>query len=91
VRYESSSRAIGERDAENQGVVHREAHADQITVGMIEVADKIKEILGLKPDERVEFMRAHAAPAVTGLHFGIYVTAHRRVARAALEGVLPSF
>jgi hypothetical protein len=57
----------------------------QITVGMIEVADKIKEIRALKPGEVVEFMRAHAAPAVTGLQSGIYITDHHHLARAALE------
>jgi len=57
----------------------------QITVGMIEVADKIKEILGFRPDEPVEFMRAHAAPAVTGPQCRVFVTDHHHVARAALE------
>ena len=57
----------------------------QITVGMIEVADKIKEIRALKPAELVEFMRAHAAPAVTGLQCGVYITDHHHLARAAFE------
>ncbi|MGO8973049.1 MAG: ParB-like protein [Steroidobacteraceae bacterium] len=57
----------------------------QITVGLIEVADKVKEIRALKPGEVVEFMRAHAAPAVTGSQCAVYITDHHHVARAALE------
>jgi hypothetical protein len=37
----------------------------QITVRWVEVTDKIKGALRLTPDERIEFMRAHAAPVLT--------------------------
>jgi hypothetical protein len=57
----------------------------QITVGMIEVADKVKQLRALKPSERVEFMRAHAMPAVIGLQGKVYITDHHHLGRAALE------
>jgi hypothetical protein len=57
----------------------------QITVGMIEVADKVKRLQSLKPDERVEFMRDHTLPAVIGMQGKIYITDHHHLCRAALE------
>lgn len=57
----------------------------QITVGMLEVADKVKQIKALKPNERIEFMRAHAMPGVIGLQGRVYITDHHHLGRAALE------
>jgi hypothetical protein len=57
----------------------------QITVGMIEVADKVKQIRALTPSERVKFMRGHAMPAVIGLQSRVYITDHHHLGRAALE------
>jgi len=64
----------------------------QITVGMIEVADKVKHLKALKPGECVEFMRGHAMPAVIGLQGNLYITDHHHLGRAALEaGVKTGF
>jgi hypothetical protein len=57
----------------------------QITVGMIEVADKVKHLKALKPSERVDFMRAHTMPAVIGVQGCVYITDHHHLCRAALE------
>jgi len=57
----------------------------QITVGMIEVADKVKRIKAVKAADRVEFMRSHALPAVIGPQAKIYITDHHHLCRAALE------
>ncbi len=57
----------------------------QVTVGMIEVADKVKQLRVLKPSECVDFMRAHAMPAVIGLQGNVYITDHHHLGRAALE------
>ncbi len=57
----------------------------QITVGMIEVEDKVKHLKALKPGERVDFMRAHSLPAVIGLQSKIYITDHHHLCRAAIE------
>ncbi len=57
----------------------------QITVGMIEVADKVKQLKALKAGERADFMRAHALPAVIGIQGKIYITDHHHLCRAALE------
>ncbi len=57
----------------------------QITVGMIEVRDKRKQLAALKPAEQEEFLRAHALPVVMGPGGRLYITDHHHLGRAALE------
>ncbi len=57
----------------------------QITVGMIEVADKVKELKALAPDARTEFMRAHTMPAVIGPQGRVHIIDHHHLGRAAWE------
>jgi len=57
----------------------------QITVGMIEVADKKKQLAALKPPAQTDFLRDHAVPAVIGPQGKLYITDHHHLGRAALE------
>jgi len=57
----------------------------QMTVGMIEVRDKQKQLAALKAAEQTDFLRAHALPAVVGAHGRLYITDHHHLGRAALE------
>jgi hypothetical protein len=60
----------------------------QLTVGMIEVADKKKHLEALNPADRQDFMQAHPIPAVTGPGGKLYITDHHHLGRAALEAGL---
>jgi hypothetical protein len=57
----------------------------QITVGMIEVRDKQKQLAALRSAEREEFLRAHPLPAVVGPGGKLFITDHHHLGRAALE------
>jgi hypothetical protein len=57
----------------------------QLTVGMIEVRDKQKQLAALKAPEQEEFLRAHPIPTVVGPHGTLYITDHHHLGRAALE------
>jgi len=57
----------------------------QITVGMIEVADKKKELTALKAPDQVSFLQAHVIPAVLGPNKRHFLTDHHHLGRAALE------
>jgi hypothetical protein len=57
----------------------------QITVGMIEVRDKQKQLAALKAAEQEELLRAHAMPAVVGPRGKLYITDHHHLGRAAIE------
>jgi hypothetical protein len=57
----------------------------QITVGMIEVRDKQKQLATLKSAEQAELLRAHPIPAVVGPRGRLYITDHHHLGRAALE------
>jgi hypothetical protein len=56
-----------------------------MTVGMIEVRDKEKQLAALKSAEQADFLRAHALPAVVGPRGRLYITDHHHLARAALD------
>lgn len=60
-------------------------HPTQLTVGRIEVADKVGQLKALKVDARADFLRSHAMPAVLGPHGRIFITDHHHLARAAWE------
>jgi hypothetical protein len=57
----------------------------QLTVGMLEVAEKRKRLEALKPAEREDFLEAHPMPVVLGPSKRLYITDHHHLARAALE------
>lgn len=57
----------------------------QMTVGMIEVRDKQKQLAALKAAEQADLVRAHPLPAVVGPRGRLYITDHHHLARAALE------
>jgi hypothetical protein len=64
----------------------------QLTVGMIEVNDKKKHLVGLKTTEQKNFMRSHPIPAVVGTTGLLFITDHHHLGRAALEaGVKTGF
>jgi hypothetical protein len=58
----------------------RKLHPTQITVGIIEVADKCIELASLKPHERREFLSTHPIPAVIGPEDKLYITDHHHLA-----------
>ncbi len=62
----------------------------QITVGMIEVADKAAKLAALEPGAREEFMREHVMPAVIGPQGTLYITDHHHLSRAALQAGVES-
>jgi hypothetical protein len=64
--------------------VHR-LHPTQITVGIIEVQDKLAELDRLKAHERRDFLAAHPVPAVEGPNGKLYITDHHHLARAMSE------
>jgi hypothetical protein len=57
----------------------------QLTIGYIEVAEKKKNLLALKPDARRAFLNAHPIPTVIGPGHAPFITDHHHLARAALE------
>jgi hypothetical protein len=57
----------------------------QLTVGMLEVEVKRNRLMKLSPDEREAFLEAHPMPAVIGPDFGLYITDHHHLARAAFD------
>lgn len=65
-------------------------HPTQLTVGMIEVADKKKHLLALKPHEQEAFMEAHPIPAVVGPAGRLYITDHHHLGRAAFDAGVAS-
>jgi hypothetical protein len=60
-------------------------HPTQITVGMIEVHDKMHELRDLKPHQQKEFLEAHPVPGVRGADNTLYITDHHHLARALWE------
>ena len=60
-------------------------HPTQITVGMIEVHDKIREISPMKPHELRDFLAAHPMPAVRRADDELYITDHHHLGRALWE------
>jgi hypothetical protein len=60
-------------------------HPTQITVGMIEVHDKIREISPMKPHELRDFLAAHPMPAVRRADDQLYITDHHHLGRALWE------
>ena len=57
----------------------------QITVGMIEVADKKKQLAALKGPDQADFLRDHPIPAVIGPQGRLYITDHHHLGRALSE------
>jgi hypothetical protein len=62
----------------------------QLTVGMIEVREKTKHLLTLKPKDLQEFLAAHPMPVVTGPGGKRYLTDHHHLGRAALDAGIAS-
>jgi hypothetical protein len=60
-------------------------HPTQITVGMIEVHDKIQVLEGLGKHERRDFLAARPLPAVRGANDILYITDHHHLGRALVE------
>jgi len=67
-----------------ESLIH-DLHPTQLTVGMIEVRDKKKHLMSLKPADQQAFMQAHPIPAVDGPGGKLYITDHHHLGRAALE------
>jgi hypothetical protein len=63
----------------------RELHPTQLTVGLIVVHDKRKQLSAMKPDRQREFMKDHPVPAVIGPKGRLYITDHHHLGRAAVE------
>jgi hypothetical protein len=57
----------------------------QITIGLIEVGVKRKELEALKKHQQRDFLAAHMIPAVYGPDGHLHITDHHHLARAALE------
>lgn len=68
----------------------RQLRPTQLTVGMIEVRDKIKHLAALKPKDARDFMQAHPMPAVIGPGGRHYITDHHHLGRAAIEAGVDS-
>jgi hypothetical protein len=62
----------------------------QLTVGMIEVREKIRQMQALKPKDLQEFLMAHPMPVVAGPDGKRYITDHHHLARAALDAGIAS-
>lgn len=60
-------------------------HPTQITVGMIEVRDKLTELEGMSKHQRRDFLAARPLPAVHGANDVLYITDHHHLARALWE------
>ena len=69
--------------------IHR-LRPTQITVGMIEVADKRARLESLKKHEQRAFLEAHPIPAVWGPEDKLYITDHHHLGRAASEAGVES-
>jgi hypothetical protein len=81
--------SAGSRGGEGLAKLHEvEIHRlrpTQITVGMIEVADKRARLESLKKHEQRAFLEAHPIPAVWGPEDKLYITDHHHLGRAASE------
>jgi hypothetical protein len=64
----------------------KELHPTQLTIGFIEVDEKKKRLLALKPAAQRDFLQEHPIPAVLGPAGRLYITDHHHLARAALDG-----
>ena len=71
--------------AKLQQVVIKDLRPTQLTVGMIEVADKKARLAALAPKDQADFMAAHPMPVVLGPGAKLFITDHHHLARAALE------
>ena len=71
--------------------IHR-LHPTQITVGMIEVQEKIKTLAVLKNHALRDFLQHHPIPAVEGPDDKLYITDHHHLGLALLDqGLLTGF
>jgi hypothetical protein len=57
---------------------------------MIVVQDKHEHLAGMKPADRLDFMKEHPMPAVVGPQGKLYITDHHHLGRAALEAGVPT-
>jgi hypothetical protein len=62
----------------------------QLTIGMIEVEAKRKQLAALSPKDQQEFLESHPMPVVIGPGKKLYITDHHHLARAALEAGVDS-
>jgi hypothetical protein len=60
----------------------------QITVGLIEVHDKVAKLEALKKHEQRDFLQAHPIPAVWGPDGKLYITDHHHLGRACCEAAV---
>jgi hypothetical protein len=60
-------------------------HPTQITVGMIEVREKIRALNDMHAHEQRKYLEAHPMPAVRGADQRLYITDHHHLARALWE------
>lgn len=60
-------------------------HPTQITVGLLEVKDRRRQLESLKKHEQRDFLAAHPIPAVLGLEGKLFITDHHHLARAARD------
>jgi len=63
----------------------KKLHPTQITVGLIEVDDRRRQLQALKKHEQKDYLLAHPMPAVTGPEGRLYITDHHHLGRAAWE------
>jgi hypothetical protein len=68
-----------------QQVVIKNLRPTQLTVGMLEVADKKARLAALSEKDQADFMAAHPMPVVLGPDAKLFITDHHHLARAALE------
>lgn len=67
-------------------------HPTQITVGMIEVRDKVRVLTDMHSHEQRKFLEEHPMPAVRAGDGKLYITDHHHLARALWEiGVEQAF
>lgn len=74
-------------------IVIDELRPTQITVGMIEVEEKRREIVGLmqdRPNHLAKYILDHAIPAVAGLDGRYFIVDHHHLGRALLEAGVTS-
>ena len=69
--------------------IHR-LRPTQITVGLIEVADKRSMLEALKKHAQRDFLEEHPIPAVWGPDGKLYITDHHHLGRAASEASIDS-
>jgi hypothetical protein len=71
--------------AKVQEAALKDLHPTQLTIGLIVVQDKKKQLASLSSADQRSFMKDHAMPAILGPQGQLYITDHHHLGRAALE------